>query len=248
MGADIHKTKIQYCIVSEKRIIKEKELVTVIKQRKVKSIAIESTSQYHIKLVYYLLEHEIPVLLANPQQTKQTQGRKTDKLDARRIALAHRDWRLKPSVIPQYEFWMLRKAMRKLKQLTDALTKSKQRLSQFFHQKDFHIKKLLRSKTGIQLLFLVSQGTISKAVDVDKEPLFAIQLLRTIAAIIALVRFAISVVAFGAKYVLLCLAIKDFMEFLDLRLININLQIDITDYYLSFCSSGAAFIIISQSQ
>jgi len=39
------------------------------------------------------------VLVANPRQTKDTQGKKTDKLDARRIYIAHRDGRLKPSVI-----------------------------------------------------------------------------------------------------------------------------------------------------
>ncbi|NMC04024.1 MAG: IS110 family transposase [Candidatus Lokiarchaeota archaeon] len=41
-----------------------------------------------------------------------TQGKKTDKLDAKRIAIAHRDGRLKPSVISPQEIMALRKAMR----------------------------------------------------------------------------------------------------------------------------------------
>ena len=122
----------------------------------------ESTSQYHVKVVYHLLENHINILVANPQQTKQTQGKKTDKLDARRIAISHRDGRLKSSVIPHYDYWMLRKAMRKLVSLTNDATKSKQRLSQLFHQKDFKNKKLLKSKTGLEILTLVSKGMISE--------------------------------------------------------------------------------------
>ena len=93
------------------------------------SVAMESTSQYHVKLMYYLLDNEVNTLMANHLQTKQTQGKKTDKLDARRIALVHRDGRLKPSVIPHYDYWMLRKAMRKLGTLKDEATKCQQRLS-----------------------------------------------------------------------------------------------------------------------
>ena len=172
MGLDVHKDVIQYCIVTEKRILEEDELentkgglrklVKIIKKRKVRSVAMESTSQYHVKVMYYLLENEIKMLVANPLQTKQTQGKKTDILDARRIAVAHRDGRLKASVIPHYDYWILRKAMRKLVQLINEATKSKQRLSQLFHQKDFNGIRLLKNKTGIDLLSLVINGAITR--------------------------------------------------------------------------------------
>jgi len=108
------------------------------------------------------LEAGIPVLVANPQQTKITQGKKTDKLDARRIAIAHRDGRLKPSVISSQEILSLRKANRTLfKQINDA-TKIKQRLNQIFHQKDFKYPNLVKTKSGLQLLQLVAEGLISE--------------------------------------------------------------------------------------
>lgn len=52
--------------------------------------------------------------------------------------------------------------MRKLVSLINDATKSKQRLSQLFHQKDFKNKKLLTSKTGLEILTLVSKGMISE--------------------------------------------------------------------------------------
>ena len=172
MGIDVHKDVLQYCIVSQKHILEERELennkknlkylLKRIHERKVGSVAMESTSQYHVKVMYYLLDKEVNTLMANPLQTKQTQGKKTDKLDARRIAIAHRDGRLKPSVIPHYDIWMLRKAMRKLGTLKDEATKCKQRLTQLFHQKEFNGKKLLKSNTGLELLSLLSTRTISE--------------------------------------------------------------------------------------
>jgi len=171
MGLDVHKDIIQYCIVTEMRLLEEaelentkgglKKLVQIIKKRRVRSVAMESTSQYHVKVMYYLLENEVRMLVANPLQTKQTQGKKTDILDARRIAVAHRDGRLKASVIPHYDYWMLRKAMRKLVQLINDATRSKQRLSQLFHQKDFNGTRLLKTKTGIEILSLVNNGAIT---------------------------------------------------------------------------------------
>jgi len=96
------------------------------------------------------------VLVANPRQTKDTQGKKTDKLDARRIYLAHRDGRLKPSVISPKETMQLRKAMRHLLKIINEQTKIKQRLHQIFHQKEFQLKKkfkhFLNTHWGLQVM------------------------------------------------------------------------------------------------
>ncbi|MBD3226872.1 MAG: transposase [Candidatus Lokiarchaeota archaeon] len=151
MGVDVHKDVLAYCILTETKIIKESQvknnkkdinsLIAIIKKLYVSSVAVESTAQYYFKLVFRLIESNIPVLVANPQQTKSTQGKKTDKIDARRIAIAHRDGRLKPSVITSKEIFSLRKAMCNRLNLTNQATKIKQRLSQIFHQKDFKHKK-----------------------------------------------------------------------------------------------------------
>lgn len=165
-AVDVHKSEISYCIGTGKQILDEgriknikKEINFLIKQLKdckVRSLAMESTAQYHFKLLYELINNKIPVLVANPRQTKDTQGKKTDKLDARRIFIAHRDGRLKPSVISPEDIMNLRKSMRQLIKLIQDETKAKQRLSQIFHLKDFTLYKdykgLLKSDWGFNIM------------------------------------------------------------------------------------------------
>ena len=172
MGVDVHKDVLTCCILTEKKVLKELEvknskigidqLISLCRKRNVSSVAVESTAQYHFKLLYKFLEAGIPILVANSQQTKTTQGKKTDKFDARRIAIAHRDGRLKPSVITGKEIMSLRKANRQLLRQINEATKIKQRLNQIFHQKEFEHKKLLKTKMGLKMLELVSNGMICK--------------------------------------------------------------------------------------
>lgn len=173
MGIDVHKDLLAYCILTETQIIREdtlkndaagiRRLILQCHQSHVSSVAMESTAQYHFKLLYRLLDAQVHVLVANPQQTKSTQGKKTDKFDARRIAIAHRDGRLQPSVITSREIWSLRRANRRLfSQINDA-TKIKQRLNQLFHQMDFKFPQLLQSKYGLQLLDLVANQRMNEA-------------------------------------------------------------------------------------
>lgn len=166
MGIDVHEKVLAYCMGNEEEILLEgtfentnqqiAKIVKICKENFVKSVGMESTAQYHFKLLYTLLEANIPVLVANPRQTKDTQGKKTDKIDGRRIYIAHRDGRLKPSVIPPKEIMHLRKAMRRLLTFINEQTKIKQRLHQFFHQKDFNLPKevptLLKTDWGFNLM------------------------------------------------------------------------------------------------
>ena len=116
----------------------------------------EATSTYHLKVCFALVDNSVPVLLACARQTADTQGKKTDKLDARRIALAHRDGRLKPSVISPKEFTHLRRSTRKLTQLIQEQTKSKQRVQQIFQLYDCRLtslhKNFLKTKWSLDLL------------------------------------------------------------------------------------------------
>ena len=178
MGVDVHKNVLAYCIGSELRILKEatlantkegiKQLIRLCQQFQVKSVGMESTAQYHFKLLYALLEAHISTLVANPRQTKETQGKKTDKLDARRIYIAHRDGRLKPSVISPAETMHLRKAMRQMFKLISDQTKIKQRLHQLFHQKEFRLLKkfpnLLKNQWGLQVMHQILDEEVSSVV------------------------------------------------------------------------------------
>jgi len=118
------------------------------------------------------LEEKLPILVANPKRTKNTQGKKTDKVDAQRIAIAHRDGRLRPSVISPQDIMALRKRLRFLLKMTQEKTKIKQQLNQVFHQKDVKLKHLLKSKWGLHLLHGISVKEVPELLD-EYLPKFA---------------------------------------------------------------------------
>lgn len=108
-------------------------LVRLLTHHGVKHAAMESTAEYWMKACWALQDRGVQMLVANAQQTKATQGAKTDPKDARRIAISFRDGRLKPSIICTPE----QQARRKLNR--DAIKKSQQaakvisRLRAFYH-------------------------------------------------------------------------------------------------------------------
>ena len=146
VGVDVHKEVLAFYIVDAQRILTEGSVpnttegitnfIETCTRLHVKSVAFESTSIYHWKLTFALLDAKVPLLLANPVQTATTQEKKTDKLDARRIALAHRDDRLKPSVMSPRDIAELRTCTRNIQRLICEQTKSKQRLNQLLHTLD----------------------------------------------------------------------------------------------------------------
>ena len=166
MGVDVGKDNHAICILSGDQILLWyefsnnkagiKKILDAVKKHQVQSVAMEATSIYHLKLMFALVDNNIPHLVANPQQTKQTQGKKTDKIDARRIAIAHRDGRLLPSVLPSKAIMELRRCTRRLSKLTQEATKNKQRIHQMLHIYDFPskhlIQDLLSTKWGLKLL------------------------------------------------------------------------------------------------
>lgn len=133
----------------------------------------EATSQYHFPMMFNLVDANVPVLVANPQQTKNTQGKKTDKLDARRIALAHRDGRLRPSMIPPRALVDLRRNNQALLRLIQDQTRIKQRIQQLFHLHDVDVgsvlknRDLLNTKWMLNLLYdmLTTNGMISELIE-----------------------------------------------------------------------------------
>ena len=173
MGIDVHKSILAICILNEASFLYEQNhsndksgletILKLIKKYKVQDVAMEATSTYHLKVCFALVDSSVPVLLACARQTADTQGKKTDKLDARRIALAHRDGRLQPSVISPKEFTHLRRSTRKLTQLIQEQTKSKQRVQQLFQLYDCRLtslhKNLLKTKWSLNLLIACLEMT-----------------------------------------------------------------------------------------
>ena len=79
-----------------------------LKQMGVTDIAMESTGVYWRPVWNVLDGHGLVLLLANPQQVKALQGRKSDKRDSRRIAEFLHDGRLDGSFVPPREIRDLR--------------------------------------------------------------------------------------------------------------------------------------------
>jgi transposase len=129
-GIDVHEATLTVAIAGSEGIVYNTEftndakgiesLLRLLEHYGVNHAAMESTAEYWLKACWALQEHGVQILVANAQQTKATQGVKTDPKDARRIALAFRDGRLKPSIICTPE----QQARRKLNR--DAIKKSQQ--------------------------------------------------------------------------------------------------------------------------
>jgi transposase len=164
MGVDVHKNTLVCAIVDSTGSLHEEtyensltgleSILQLIKTYRCEAVAMESTGEYWLKYAWYLQDAKVPILVANPQQTKATQGIKTDKHDARRIAIAFRDGRLKPSVICNRWQFELRKLGRSLLQYIEQETAYKNRINKILLncENGDVVYKLLVSERGLILI------------------------------------------------------------------------------------------------
>jgi transposase len=125
-GIDIHKKSISVCIrrsVAGKKEAEVEEavfgtftqelewLARWLKERKVRHVAMESTGVYWIPVWNILEKHRFELMLVNPAVVRALQGRKTDRIDARRIAEFLQYGLLRGSFIPP-------KPVRQMRELT----------------------------------------------------------------------------------------------------------------------------------
>jgi transposase len=163
-GMDVHKDTIFTAVATPAGIKDEKvfrneesgikDLINYYKFHGVKHAALESTAEYWLKVFWKLAEEGIKVLVANPLQTKAAQGVKTDSEDARRIAIAFRDGRLKPSVVCTPEQYSMRKLNRDAIKKVQEGTKAVNRLKAMFEMFDAEkwITTLHTSNRGQRIL------------------------------------------------------------------------------------------------
>lgn len=163
-GMDVHKDTIFAAVANPAGIQDEKtfrnkesgieDLINYFTFHGVKHAALESTAEYWLKVFWKLTEGGVKVLVANPLQTKAAQGLKTDKEDARRIAIAFRDGRLKPSVVCTPEQYSMRKlnrdAIKKVQEGTRAINRLKALFEMFDAEK--WITDLYTSNRGQQIM------------------------------------------------------------------------------------------------
>lgn len=128
-GIDVHKKSVSVCVrlrVTGKQEVETEEAVfgtwtkdlerlrVWLRQRKVKQVAMESTGVYWIP-VWNVLEggkHPLTLTLVNPAVVHALQGRKTDRIDARRIAEYLQYGLLRGSFIPPRPIRQLRELTR----------------------------------------------------------------------------------------------------------------------------------------
>ena len=164
-GMDVHKDTIYAAVakpvgIVDQRVFVNKEsgiqdLLTYFEFYGVKHAALESTAEYWLKMFWTLTEGGIKLLVANPLQTKSSQGVKTDPADARRIALAFRDGRLKPSVVCTPEQYSMRKLNRDAIKRVQEGAKAVNRLKALYEMFDAEkwIKSLHLSNRGQRILY-----------------------------------------------------------------------------------------------
>jgi len=175
-GIDVHKATLVVSVANRNGIqdrrnflndeIGIEDLIQFFRYHDVEHAALESTAEYWLKVFWKLSKAEVRVLVANPVQTKTTQGKKTDKEDADRIAIAFRDGRLKPSVVCTPDQYSMRKlsrtAFKKTQQATSAINRLKA-MCETFSAADW-IKKLHNSRRGIRIFYRILQLTDQEAV------------------------------------------------------------------------------------
>jgi transposase len=178
-GIDVHAATLVHAIADPTGIIKEgvvandgagiEDLARVLHHHGVMYVAMESTAEYWLKLYWALREHGIYVLVANPRQTKDTQGKKTDPADARRIAIAFRDGRLNPSVLCTPEQFERRKINRDAIKSKQQATVHVNAFNVIFHRLDAPewIRNLRMSERGCRILStLTSRITYDEILDI----------------------------------------------------------------------------------
>lgn len=168
-GIDIHRSTLVVAIADNKGIKARKsvpndvegirDLIRVFTHHRVSHCALESTAEYWLKVFWLLTRADIKVLVANPLQTKTTQGKKTDKEDADRIALAFRDGRLKPSVVCKAKQYSMRKLNWAAFKKTQQATASANRLKAMEEMYDAPqwISNLRKSNRGLRIIWKTLQ-------------------------------------------------------------------------------------------
>jgi transposase len=143
-GIDVHKKSVTVCVLPPQGQTEgqplEREFRTFsrdlrslrgwLKHCQVSEVVMESTGQYW-RAVWNVLEGEVPhLVLVNPQHVKALAGRKTDRIDSRRLAryLENRD--LQGSFVPARSIRELRDLTRSRVHLLQEVNRVKNRIGQ----------------------------------------------------------------------------------------------------------------------
>lgn len=161
-GLDVHRDSVTACVrvagesgETQQTVLtvgtKTGELLALrdwLKQGGVRQVAMEATGEYW-KPVYYLLESEFEVILANPGHIKNVPGRKTDIKDAEWIAQLLECGLLRASFVPPPEIRDLRDLTRYRKTLVEQRTQEVLRLHGVLQRAGIKLSSVASNVMGV---------------------------------------------------------------------------------------------------
>jgi transposase len=130
-------------------------MATWLKERGVRTVAMQSTGVYWIPLYDILEEHGFEVYLVNARDTKNLPGRKTDVQESQWLLKLHTYGLLRNSFRPTSEIRILRTYWRPRDQHVKTAAQCIQRRQKAFTQMNLHLANVisdLSGKTGRQIL------------------------------------------------------------------------------------------------
>jgi transposase len=111
-------------------------------------VAMESTGSYWIP-IFNVLEDQVVIILANPEEVKNRKGHKTDRNDAKHIADLLRHQHIRSSYIPPKPIRELRDLTRRRVQLTQDATRERNRVQKLLEQVNVKIGNVLTDVFGV---------------------------------------------------------------------------------------------------
>ncbi len=111
-------------------------------------VAIESTGSYWIP-IFNVLEDQVAIILANPEEVKNRKGHKTDRNDAKHIADLLRHGHIRSSYIPPRPIRQLRDLTRRRVQLTQGATRERNRVQKLLELVKVKIGNVLTDVFGV---------------------------------------------------------------------------------------------------
>jgi len=136
-------------------------MATWLKERGVRTVALQSTGVYWIPLYDLLEEHGFEVYLVNARDTKNLPGRKTDVQESQWLLKLHTYGLLRNSFRPTAEIRVLRAYWRQRDQHVKTAAQCIQRIQKALTQMNLQLANVisdLSGKTGLQILRAIVGG------------------------------------------------------------------------------------------
>jgi transposase len=119
-----------------------------LRTERVTHVAMESTGSYWIP-VFNILEDDLLIVLANPEEVKNRKGHKTDRNDAKHIADLLRHEHIRSSYNPPKHVRQLRDLTRRRLQLNQDATRERNRVQKLLEQVNIKIGNVLTDVFGV---------------------------------------------------------------------------------------------------